>query len=104
MQIIPSTGAKIAKDLDVASYSLYEPITSVQFGTYYFLNLLKEFDSVPLSLAGYNAGPVRVRRWAKQNPRYEIDEFIDLIPYDETRNYVKHVLSRQIIYETLFEK
>lgn len=104
MQIIPSTGVKIAKDLDVASYSLYDPVTSVQFGTYYFLNLQKEFDSVPLSLAGYNAGPVRVRRWVAQNPRYEIDEFIDLIPYDETRNYVKHVLSRQIIYETLFEK
>ncbi len=104
MQIVPATGAKIAKDLNVTSYSLYDPVTSVQFGTYYFLNLQKEFESVPLSLAGYNAGPVRVRQWVAQNPRYEIDEFIDLIPYDETRNYVKEVLSRQIIYETLFEK
>lgn len=103
MQIIPSTGAKIAHDLGVTSYSLYDPSTSIRFGTYYFHNLFKEFESVPLSLAGYNAGPVRVKRWVTKRARHEMDEFIDLIPYNETRNYVKRVLGRQIIYETLLE-
>lgn len=103
MQIIPSTGAKIAHDLGVTSYSLYDPSTSIQFGTYYFHNLFKDFESVPLSLAGYNAGPVRVKRWVTKRARHEMDEFIDLIPYDETRDYVKRVLGRQVIYETLLE-
>jgi soluble lytic murein transglycosylase len=101
MQIIPPTAQKIARDLDVQSYSLYYPSTSIKFGCYYFLNLLNDFKSIPLSLAGYNAGPVRVKKWIEQDPNYEIDEFIDLIPYNETRNYVKSILSREIIYKTL---
>ncbi len=101
MQIIPQTAKKIAHDLNVQSYSLDDPSVSIRFGCYYFVNVLNDFNSVPLSLAGYNAGPVRVKRWIKQNPNYEIDEFIDLIPYNETRNYVKSVLSREIIYREI---
>jgi soluble lytic murein transglycosylase-like protein len=103
MQIIPSTGAKIAHDLNVSSYSLYDPSTSIRFGTYYFQNLYKDFESVPLSLAGYNAGPVRVKQWVTKRAPRGMDEFIDLIPYDETRYYVKSVLSLRVIYETLLE-
>lgn len=103
MQIIPSTGGKIAHDLGITYYSLYDPSTSIQFGTYYFHNLYQDFESVPLSLAGYNAGPVPVRRWITKRASHELDEFIDLIPYDETRDYVKRVLGRQVIYETLLE-
>jgi soluble lytic murein transglycosylase-like protein len=103
MQIIPTTGAKIARDLGVSSYSLYDPTTSIRFGTYYYSNLFRDFESVPLSLAGYNAGPVRVKQWLTKRARYDMDEFIDLIPYDETREYVKRVLGRQVIYETLLE-
>lgn len=101
MQIIPPTAAKIASELQVQSYSLNDPSVSINFGCYYFSNLLNDFNSVALSLAGYNAGPTRVRRWIEQNPNYEIDEFIDLIPYNETRNYVKYILARQIIYKKL---
>ncbi len=103
MQIIPPTAENIAHELNVLSYSLNNPLVSIRFGCYYFLNLLNEFNSVPLSLAGYNAGPARVRRWMKQDPNYEIDQFIDLIPFNETRNYVKSILSRQIIYERLLK-
>jgi len=101
MQIIPPTAKKIARELNIQNYSLYEPSLSIKFGCYYFLNLLNEFKSVPLSLAGYNAGPVRVKRWIEQDPNYELDEFIDLIPYNETRNYVKSILSRRVIYQQL---
>lgn len=103
MQIIPSTGEKIAQDLGVTYYSLYDPSTSIQFGTYYWYNLYRDFKSVPLALAGYNAGPIRVKQWITKRGHHEMDEFIDLIPYDETRDYVKQVLSRQVIYRTLLE-
>jgi soluble lytic murein transglycosylase-like protein len=104
MQIIPETAKNIANDLQVPSYSLENPSTSIQFGSYYFSRLLGDFNSVPLSLAGYNAGPVRVRRWVAKNPNYEIDEFIEFIPYNETRDYIKSVLARQVIYKNLLNK
>jgi len=101
MQIIPSTGKKIAQELRVKTYSLDDPAISIRFGCYYFLNGLNHFNSVALSLAAYNAGPLRVKRWLGKNENTELDEFIELIPYSETRNYVKRVLSRQVIYKKL---
>ncbi len=101
MQIIPSTGKKIAQELRVKSYSLDDPSVSIRFGCHYFLNALDNFNSVALSLAAYNAGPLRVKRWLAKNQNSEVDEFIELIPYNETRSYVKRILSRQLIYKKL---
>jgi soluble lytic murein transglycosylase-like protein len=101
MQIIPSTAKTIAKELRVPEYDYSNPEISIRFGMYYFKEMLQEFDSVPLSLAAYNAGPIRVRRWIRNDPNSEMDLFIELIPYDETRNYVKSILGRQQIYRFL---
>ena len=101
MQIIPSTAKTIAKELGIPEYDYTNPEISIRFGMYYFKKMLQEFDSVPLSLAAYNAGPIRVRRWIKNDPNSEMDIFIELIPYDETRNYVKSILARQQIYRFL---
>jgi soluble lytic murein transglycosylase len=103
MQIIPTTGKAISSDLNIAEYSLHEPSISIKFGSYYFKNRVADFNSIPLALAAYNAGPVRVRKWVEKNPNAEMDEFIELIPYDETRDYVKYVLARQVIYAILLE-
>ena len=101
MQIIPSTARLIAKELGESEYTYSDPETSIRFGMYYFRKMLQEFNSVPLSLAAYNAGPVRVRRWVKNDPNSEMGTFIELIPYNETRNYVKSILARQEIYRLL---
>jgi len=101
MQIIPSTAQTIAKELGIPEYDYTNPEISIRFGMYYFKKMLQEFDSVPLSLAAYNAGPIRVRRWIKNDPNSDMDIFIELIPYDETRNYVKSILGRQQIYRFL---
>ncbi len=101
MQIIPSTARTIARDLGVSDYTYADPTISIKFGTHYFKEMLNEFNSVPLSLAAYNAGPVRVRRWIKYDPNSELEAFIELIPYDETRNYVKLILGRREIYRFL---
>jgi len=101
MQIIPSTAKTIARDLGVSEYSYSDPTASIRFGTHYFKEMLNEFNSVALSLAAYNAGPVRVRRWVNSNPNSELEVFIELIPYDETRNYVKSILGRREIYRYL---
>ena len=95
MQIIPSTGRIIARKLGL-SYSrwgMYQPRTNIQMGAWYLASLIKRFDgNVELALAGYNGGPVRVKRWKKKNPHYDIDEFVENIPIRETRNYVKKVM------------
>jgi soluble lytic murein transglycosylase len=101
MQIIPSTARTIARELGIEEYSYANPGSSIKFGLYYLGKMMQEFSSVPLSLAAYNAGPVRVRRWIANDPNSEIDTFIELIPYDETREYVKLILARQQIYRFL---
>jgi soluble lytic murein transglycosylase-like protein len=101
MQIIPATAKTIARDLGVSEYSYADPIASIRFGIHYFKEMLNEFNSVALSLAAYNAGPLRVRRWVTADPNSELEAFIELIPYDETRNYVKSILGRREIYRLL---
>ncbi len=103
MQIIPETAKRISRELDIPSYSLNDVYISIKFGCYYFNKMFDNFNSIPLSLAAYNAGPMRVTSWLAKNPNSEIDEFIELIPFEETKNYVKYVLGRQVIYETLIE-
>lgn len=102
MQIIPSTGRLIARDFGIDQYSLYDPETSIRFGSYYYGLVTSDFNSVPLALAAYNAGPVKVKKWLAQDPNAELDEFIELIPYSETQNYVKLIMARQIIYSSLY--
>jgi len=101
MQIIPETGALLADQLGIDSFSLYDPWTSIKFGTQYYMDLYRGFNSHVLALAGYNAGPINVRCWLGKDPNSETDEFVELIPFSETRNYVKYILARQIIYRNL---
>ncbi len=103
MQIIPSTGRLIAGELSIDSFSLYNPQVSIKFGTYYFTKMLNEFNSLPLALAAYNAGPIIARKWLQKNRNAEMDEFIELIPYSETRDYVRLTLTRQLIYKKIWE-
>jgi soluble lytic murein transglycosylase len=65
--------------------------------------LIKRFDgNVSLALAGYNGGPVRVKRWLKNYRDLDIDEFIEDIPLRETRNYVKKVMKSYYGYKRTY--
>jgi tetratricopeptide (TPR) repeat protein len=101
MQIIPDTGKLIAGELGITDYSLYDPQVSIKFGIYYLKNILNEFNSLHLALAAYNAGPRNVQRWLRKNSNAELDEFIELIPFSETRDYVRLTLARQMIYKNI---
>ncbi|MEO0123933.1 MAG: transglycosylase SLT domain-containing protein [candidate division WOR-3 bacterium] len=102
MQIIPNTGRLIAGELGLIDYSLYDPYISIKFGTYYFKKMVNEFNSVPLALSAYNAGPLNLKRWLRKNSNAELDEFIELIPFGETRDYVRLTLARQMIYKMIW--
>lgn len=106
MQIMPATGERISKNLKQKIFDpeeLYDPRTNLTFGSWYFKNLYKAFeDDIPLAIASYNAGPAKVLRWTKTRTGYSVDEFIESIPYQETRNYVKSVLRMMMTYEVLY--
>ncbi len=105
-QIIPKTADEIAQALGVADFqleNLLEVKTSIRFGIYYLSERLSQFGgSLPYAIASYNAGPEAVTRWKKWGDPLEADLFIDLIPYDETRDYVKKVLKSYWIYKKLY--
>jgi soluble lytic murein transglycosylase len=107
MQIMPQTAYRLDKHLkiDITDTSgIYNIRTNITVGAYYLNSLLKEFGSLPLALAAYNAGHDRVREWVKEGKYGAYDEFIEDIPYDETRNYVKRVLLTYFTYLSLGDR
>ncbi len=106
MQLMPATAKQVAKGLKIG-YSpdrLHDPSYNVQLGTNYLGDLLSSFNgSYVLSLAAYNAGPGRVRGWLREygDPRSpEVDpiDWVETIPFSETRNYVQRVLESTQVY------
>ncbi|MCL4747365.1 MAG: lytic transglycosylase domain-containing protein [Burkholderiaceae bacterium] len=106
MQIIPPTARWIARKLGVDNFrvsDLHELSTNLRFGTFYLRNVLDDLDGSPLlASAGYNAGPNRPRRWrAALAAPVEGAVFAENIPFSETRDYVKKVLSNASIYASM---
>ncbi|WP_439577372.1 transglycosylase SLT domain-containing protein [Elioraea sp.] len=107
MQLMPATARGMARELGEPSLAtrLFEPFANMRLGTAYLAKRLDDFDrAVPLALAAYNAGAHRVRQWLNTNgdPRVgETDpiDWIELIPFNETRNYVMRVIESQTIYQ-----
>jgi soluble lytic murein transglycosylase len=107
MQLMPTTAqelfAKLKLPQEPAS-RLHDPQLSITLGTHYFASLMQRYQgNVVLALAGYNAGPARASRWREQWSGVPTDEFIERIPLDETRNYVKLILRNLMMYERLYK-
>lgn len=113
MQMIPPTAKEIAtalkiKNLEIPN-TLFEPATNIRMGTYYFTKMISDFsNNVPFALAAYNAGPTRLKRWmqsaqitpqSSSSPEYEV--WVDLLPWNETRFYVKAILRNYLIYQLI---
>ena len=101
MQIMPKTGDFIAMKTRAGSVdreALLRPELNVRFGSWYLGYLARKFDNnLVLTIAGYNAGPKAVQRWVKKGPA-ELDEFVEEIPYSETRAYAKRVIKSYTVY------
>ncbi|MCL6120223.1 MAG: lytic transglycosylase domain-containing protein [Deltaproteobacteria bacterium] len=107
MQIIPSTGYYIASHTDCYNFNpfmLYSKHINISFGSYYLKTLLDQFKGKKyLAIASYNAGPGAVSYW-KNNllKNYAMPLFIELIPFNQTRTYVKRVLANYYVYNFLY--
>jgi soluble lytic murein transglycosylase len=105
-QIMPDTGRRLASDLGVASFDpseLFVPERNIELGAFYLSQLLQRFDGrASAAIASYNAGPEAVARWLAAGGTAEDDEWVEAIPYDQTRSYVKRVLRSLHVYRTLY--
>jgi soluble lytic murein transglycosylase len=105
MQVIPSTGRLVARQLKIPRFRtamLTQPEINVRLGMKYFKDMVDRFGGEHFALAGYNAGPHRVQRWLKEAPGLTQDEFIDNIPFPETQTYVKRILGTAEDYRRLY--
>jgi len=106
MQVLPSTGRDLARHFRVRRYSSGQLLLAdrnIQFGTYYFRNLLNSFGGrADLALASYNAGAGRARLWQSWGPYREPAEFVENVPFHETRGYVQIVLRNADVYRRLY--
>jgi len=104
LQIMPETGQRLARDVGLPAYSaddLFLPRVNIRLGSTYLQQLLERFGGQKsAAIASYNAGPTAVSRWL--DPTVEDDEWIEAIPYDETRAYVKRVLRSLDVYRVLY--
>lgn len=83
---------------------LLSPETNIHAGSEFLSRLIQEFGSVELALAAYNAGPDTVRQWKKRYPTDNIDLFVEMIPYSETREYVRLVTRNYKVYQSILIK
>ncbi len=106
MQLMPATAQEVASRVSADQVSLeqlHDPAFSIALGTRYVAGLLTRYQgNVVLALAAYNAGPDHVTRWLGQWPNLTMEEWIEHIPFDETRAYVKLVLRNLALYERLY--
>lgn len=106
MQLLPSTAASIAPTAGLSGFSadsLLEPATNIRLGTRHFGDLLKQFDGTPeCALAAYNAGASRVKQWLDAGTFRDVPEFVEAIPFSETREYVKAIVRNVRIYQSLY--
>jgi soluble lytic murein transglycosylase len=103
MQILPSTGRSLAREARLPRFAvgmLYKPETNITLGTRHLASLLQRYGgSVELALAAYNAGQSRVDQWLQEFGNSDVTEFVERIPFSETRGYVKLVLTSKAHYE-----
>lgn len=105
MQLLPATARHVGKRLgmSVSREDLFDPTPNIRLGTAFFLARLTRFDdSLPAALAAYNAGESRAARWNRALAPLGEELFIELIPYTETRNYIRRILTNAAMYAKLY--
>jgi soluble lytic murein transglycosylase len=102
-QVMPSTGAWIAEQLGQSSYQLTNPEDNLRFGAWYLDYTHRTYqNNSMLAIASYNAGPGNVAQWVESYGIEDPDEFVERIPFEQTRHYVKAVFGNYWNYLQLY--
>ncbi len=102
MQVIPQTAEAIARRLDerYVDGMLFEPYHAIRYGAWYLGVLQRHFEGQPaLAIIAYNAGPLVVEEWVDRSGDAPFDVFVEEIPFDQARDYLRRVISIQVRYE-----
>lgn len=106
MQVMPSTGRVLARSMGIRRFNtamLHDPATNVRIGARFLSDMIRTWGDRPdYVLAAYNAGPSRMARWRRLPEARDPDLFLERIPFDETRDYVRVVQLNTRIYELLY--
>jgi soluble lytic murein transglycosylase len=103
MQVMPSTAEFITKKIPLSEYNLENPKDNIRLGTWYLDYTHQQYqDNSMLAIASYNAGPGNVERWVNRFGVTDADEFVERIPFPETRNYVEKVFENYWNYLQLY--
>lgn len=103
MQVIPPTAATSAKTIGLSSYNMTNPEDNVNIGTYYLdFTHQKYNNNSMLAVASYNAGPNAVANWVNRFSLNDADEFVEKIPYRETKGYVESVFENYWNYMLVY--
>ncbi len=105
LQLLPSVGKSMAKEEGIHHFEtnqLLDPSTNIRLGTLYLKQTLNKFGGRPeYAFAAYNAGDNRVADWQSIGHYRDMDEFVESIPFTETREYVQAIIRNQEIYREL---
>ncbi|ELS04699.1 soluble lytic murein transglycosylase-like protein [Xenococcus sp. PCC 7305] len=103
MQVMPATGKQVAGQIGLQDYSLTNPEDNVNIGTFYLDFTHRKYDdNSMLAVASYNAGPNRVAQWVSRYGLRDADEFVEKIPYRETKGYVESVFENYWNYMRIY--
>jgi soluble lytic murein transglycosylase len=107
MQLLPSVGKQMAREEGIGhfeTFQLLDPAMNIRLGARYLRQMLEKFGGVQeYALAAYNAGDNRVVDWQSAGPYSGIDEFVESIPFTETREYVEAILRNEETYRSIDE-
>ncbi len=105
MQLLPSVGRRLAREEGIEhfqTFQLLDPVMNIRLGTRYLRQTLDKFGGVQeYALAAYDAGDNRVTDWQAAGPYSGIDEFVESIPFTETREYVEAILRNEETYKAI---
>jgi soluble lytic murein transglycosylase len=105
MQLLPTTGKTLAHEEGIShfeTFQLLDPATNIRLGTRYLRQMLEKFGGVQeYALAAYNAGDSRVVDWQSAGPYSGMDEFVESIPFTQTRDYVEAILRNEETYRAI---
>jgi len=105
MQLLPKVGSAVAREEKLRHFSssqLFTPEVNLQLGTRYFREMVDKFGAFEYALAAYNAGSNRVDDWQGQGKYRDPQEFVESIPFTETREYVQAILRNANVYRQLY--
>jgi soluble lytic murein transglycosylase len=107
MQLMPDTGREVARARQIPfpdAEVLDQPGTNLEIGTIFFGGLFREFGDARLAAAAYNAGPTRVREWWANRKTDDLEIWVEQIPYNETRAFVKRVMLSWQEYQRVYSE